>query len=300
MLYTPVASPLVSAIVVTKNRKQQLIECLRAFYATAGEAAEAVVVDNASTDDTAEVVEREFPQAKLARRPEDQGFARAGNAGLSLAAGRFLLLLSPEVEVLPGCVAGMVDLLLTHLEVGAVSPRLETPDGRLEPAARAHFPTPARVIGQSLGLGRQQRRPRSDGSSPEPEDGEGARQIDAGSFACLMLRQAAVDKVGFLDPDYTMYGEDLDLCCRLTRNGWKVYYLPRARAVRHRGRLESTDARARLWDYHRSIWTFHYKHYAFQLPAFANGLVWVTNWGRCLYEMARVQLRKDHDHRLAR
>jgi GT2 family glycosyltransferase len=255
MLQNAMPEPLVSAIIVSQDKRDQLLDCLHDFYATSGDSAEAIVIDNASTDGTSEAVEREFPRTKLTRRTEDKGFSRAGNAGLSLAAGRFLLLLSPEVRVQKGCVRRMADFLLTHQEVGAVSPRLQTPDGTLEPAARAGFPTPSTAISQNLGLGvvfpNSKRFNRFYMGHLAVEEVD---EVDSGSFACLMLRHSAVDKVGFLDPGYVMYGEDLDLCYRLKQSGWKVYYYPLAVAIRHRTPVDPADARRRLWEFHRSMW----------------------------------------------
>jgi GT2 family glycosyltransferase len=83
--------------------------------------------------------------------------------------------------------------------------------------------------------------------------------------------------VGFFDPDYFMFGEDLDLCFRLKSGGWKVFYLPTARAV-HTGTASTGGTSRSLWEFHSAMWTFHHKHYAADLPAFVNGLVWAGLW----------------------
>ena len=105
-------------------------------------------------------------------------------------------------------------------------------------------------------------------------------EMDAGTAACMMLRRGAIDRVGFFDPDYFMYGEDLDLCFRLKSGGWKVFYLPTARAVHAKSVASKQETSRQLWEFHEAMWTFHHKHYAGDLPAFANGLVWAANWAR--------------------
>ncbi|TMC11059.1 MAG: hypothetical protein E6J29_10460, partial [Chloroflexi bacterium] len=98
-----------------------------------------------------------------------------------------------------------------------------------------------------------------------------AHEIDAGTAACLMVRRAAVAKVGFFDPAYFMYGEDLDLCYRLKQGGWKIYYLPSAQALHIKGASSRQETARMLYEFHSAMWTFHHKHYADELPAFAGG-----------------------------
>ena len=115
-------TPLVSAIVVSYNTRALLLDCLRAYYACSDVPAEAIVVDNASTDGSADAVAHEFPEAKVIRLPENVGFGRANNAGLQQAEGRFILLLNPDVTVMPGCVGRLADFLLVRPDAGAVGP----------------------------------------------------------------------------------------------------------------------------------------------------------------------------------
>jgi GT2 family glycosyltransferase len=271
--------PLVSAIIVNANTRQRLLDSLRAFYSCSDVPAEAVVVDNASTDGSVEAVAHEFPEAKLIRQPVDVGFGRANNAGLQVAEGRFILVMNPDITVMPGCVGRLADFLLVRPDAGAVGPRLQRPDGLLDETSRRGFPSPTATLFHLTGLGKvfphNERLNRySMGHLPATE----THEIDAGTAACMMVRRAAVDRVGFFDPDYFMYGEDLDLCFRLKSGGWKVFYLPNARAVHARGAGSKHEASRQLWEYHQAMWTFHHKHYAGDLPAFANGLVWAANW----------------------
>lgn len=273
--------PLVSAIIVSYNTRDLLLDCLRAFYACSDVPAEAIVVDNASRDHSPEAVAYEFPEAKLIRQSVNVGFGRANNAGLQQAEGRFILLLNPDVTVMPGCVGRLADFLLVRPDAGAVGPRLQRPDGTLDHAARRGFPSPASSFFYFTGMNRAF--PRSErlnhytmGHLPDTE----THEIDAGTAACLMVRRAAVDRVGFFDPDYFMYGEDLDLCFRLKSGGWKIFYLPTARSVHLKGQSTRRETPRMLMEFHRAMWTFHHKHYAADLPAFVNGLVWAAIWGR--------------------
>src|SRR5919199_2774106 len=267
--------PLVSAIVVSFNVRNLLLECLRAFYASSDVPVEAVVVDNASADGSADAVAANFPQAKLVRLPRNMGFGMANNQGLKHAQGRFILLLNPDVTVDPDCVGRLADFLLVRPDVGAVGPRITRPDGSLDFAARRSFPSPSVAFYRLVGLSRLfPKSARFGRYNMGHVSADKAHEMDSGTAACLLVRRAAIDRVGFFDPDFFMYGEDLDLCYRLKRGGWKVYYLPSALAVHVKGAATQQATQRMLWQFHSAMWTFHDKHYADDLPAFGNGLIW--------------------------
>ena len=290
----PPSKPLVSALIVSYNVKDLLLDTLRAFYASSDVPVEAVVVDNASRDGSADAVEAEFPQAKVIRQSKNIGFGKANNLGLQRCEGRFVLLLNPDVTVLENCVGRLADFLLVRPDAGAVGPRLRRPDGRIDLAARRGFPTPATAFYRLSGLSRlfphSSRFSRYNMGHISDQE---VHEIDSGTAACLMVRRAAVDKVGFFDPDYFMYGEDLDLCYRLKMGGWKVFYLPSAEAVHFKGASTMQSTRRMLYEFHSAMWVFHHKHYAEDLPAFANGLVWASIWGRWAALSAKARLTHD-------
>lgn len=262
--------------------------CLQGLKDTADIPLEAILVDRSSSDGTVEAVRERFPIVKIVRRPADSSFGVAGNAGLALAEGRFVLLVDPSVTVGPGCVGKLADFLLTRPDMGATCPLLVDEEGELDLEARRAFPTPARHVGAATGLDRVF--PNSRFGASRLGGGAEAHEIDAGSSACLLVRRAAVDRVGFLDSDYGQEGADLDLCYRLKAGGWKIYFVPQAHAVRTPLNLPKTEVRSELWARHRSLWTFHHKHYAANLSAFPNGVVWLANWARWLYEIVRLEL----------
>jgi hypothetical protein len=274
------AKPLVSALVVSHNAKERLLQCLSAFFASADVPVEAVVVDNDSADGSAAAVTDEFPQATVLVQSKNLGYGRAANIGLERCRGRFVLLLSPEVTIDPQSVGRLADFLLTRPDAGAVGPRLLLSNGHLDPDARRAFPIPSTLFYQTVGLSRLfPRSPRfgrhNMGHLPETE----VHEMDAGSAACLMLRMSALDRVGFFDPRYFMFGEDLDLCYRLKLGGWKIFYLPSASAIHHKGSATRQAESKMLYERHRAMWAYHSKHHADDISAFANGLVWAQIWG---------------------
>ena len=284
--------PIVSALIVSRNSKDELLGSLKSFYASADVPVEAVVVDNDSSDGSPAAVTDEFPQATVLVQSKNLGYGRAANIGLERCQGRFALLLSPSVVLEPQCVGRLADFLLTRPDAGGVGPRLLLPDGRLDPDARRAFPMPSTLFYETVGLSKLfPKSPRfgryNMGHVPESD----VHEMDAGTAACLMLRASALDRIGFFDPRYYMFGEDLDLCYRLKLGGWKIFYLPVARAT-NRVKPVSADRRRRdSYERHRAMWTYHFKHHSEDVSAFANGLVWAQIWGRYAAERLRDSWR---------
>src|SRR5205807_7885327 len=116
-------------------------------------------------------------------------------------------------------------------------------------------------------------------------------EMDAGTAACLMLRASALDRVGFFDPRYFLFGEDLDLCFRLTLRGLKIFYVPSASAT-HRAQPTPPGRRRQVsYERSRAMGTYHFKHHSEDVSAFGNGLVWAQIWGRYLAERVRDAVR---------
>ena len=271
----------VSALIVSYNVRQYVLETLRAYYSTCGPSAAAIVVDNASTDGSADAIEGAYPQTRVIRLAQNLGFGRANNAGLETASSDFVLLLNPDVILGEGCVARLAEFLGAHPDAGAASPRLARPDGRLDLAARRAFPSPLASFFRFSGLSRLfPNSPRFNRYNLGNVPAGTVHEIDSGTAACLLVRRSALDKVGFFDPDFFMYGEDLDLCYRLKQAGWKIYYVPTATAVHVKGTSTRQAAGTMLYEFHRAMWTFHTKHYAGSLPGVVNGLIWLGIWCR--------------------
>jgi N-acetylglucosaminyl-diphospho-decaprenol L-rhamnosyltransferase len=239
-----------SIIVVSYNTREHLARCLRALpAATTGLAWDAIVVDNASGDGSAEMIRRDFPAVTLIANRDNVGFARACNAGLQVAGGRFLLLLNSDAVATPGSLSALVRYARAYPRVGAVGPRIRTADGR---PARSCFRFPSlarpylniavvqRLVGDRFGL-------------PYAWDHPCLRDggvVDWLSGACLLLRREALAGAGALDERYFMYFEDTDLCRRLWRAGWQVVFWPVVEVL-HEGGASGRGHEGRLSVEHR-------------------------------------------------
>jgi GT2 family glycosyltransferase len=225
---TDIASPRLSIVIVSWNTRELLARCLRSL--DVDPETEIFVVDNASADGSAAMVQEQFPGVRLLVNPENLGFARACNQAIRCSSGRYILLLNPDTEVRPGAVAVLARCLASHPPVGAVGARIVNPDGSLQTSCFRE-PRLSRELWRLLHL---------DVFWPyavyrvQNWDLTRPRQVETLLGACLMLRRAALDSIGPLDEDYFIYSEEVDLCLRLRRRGWHLIWAPQA-VVMHRG-----------------------------------------------------------------
>lgn len=239
------AQPLdLSIIVVNWNVRARLAECLASIERQAGELSmETWVVDNGSTDGSAELVERRFPWVKLLVNEENRGYARANNQALRRAQGRYLLLLNPDAVILDDALAAMLDFMDRHPEAGAVGCRLLNSDGSLQTSSYS-FPTLLTILASTYQLKRLlplEPLRRSflgrvlGGRFGHLSRHERVRSVDFVTGACMMVRREAVEQVGLLDENFFLYAEEIDWCRRMKRAGWKIYFTPQAQAIHYLG-----------------------------------------------------------------
>ena len=200
----------------------------RALDALAGRGHEVIVVDNGSADGSRELVSTRFPSARLVELGANRGYGAAANAGLRLASGRYVLVLNSDATPLNGaveCIAGYAD---AHPDVAVAGPRLLNPDGTLQPSVRG-FPTLWRLATEFFFL--RKLAPRSAALNAFYGAGFDHRapcDCDFVKGAALLLRRAALDRVGGFDESFFVFSEDVDLCYRMHLDGWKVAFVPGA------------------------------------------------------------------------
>jgi N-acetylglucosaminyl-diphospho-decaprenol L-rhamnosyltransferase len=234
-----------SVVVVTHNGRDLALRTLRsARGALAGLSAEWIVVDSGSSDGTPEAIERELPDVEVLRVP-NRGFAAGNNAGIARASGRYVLLLNPDVEVLEGSLAGLVEALDSRPDVGIASVVQRGTEGELQFSMR-RFPSPLRDLGESLFAARWPLF--STVQELETRSGRYARESSAdwvvGAFMCA--RAEAVASIGPMDERFFLYSEEIDWCLRARQRGWDVRHLPVMSVVHHAGRRDRGDLMAQL------------------------------------------------------
>ena len=268
-------------IVITNyNTRHLLRTCLQSVYAGHESISfEVCVVDNASTDGSAEMVATEYPQVHLIANSENVGYPRANNQGLralgfpSPTAPRFALLLNPDTELPPGALPDMVAFMDARPDAGVAGPRLVLPDGSLDLACRRSFPTPAvsfyRMVGLSRLFPRSRRFGRYNLTYLDPLQ---EAEVDSVVGAFMMVRAEAITQVGLMDEQFFMYGEDLDWAYRIKQAGWKVYYNPAVQVLHVKRAASRHSSRAQI-EFYRAMDIFYRKHYAAQTPRWLHVLI---------------------------
>jgi len=202
-----------------------------------------------------------FPDVRLIASESNLGFVKGNNVGVAQGAGRYVLLLNPDTEVIGDALETMVAYMDHSGDVGALGPKLLFPDGRVQPSRR-RFPTLATAFVESTVL--QQWFPRNlwlyryyaqDRSDSEEQD------VDWVIGACLFIRRQAWEQVGPLDERFFMYSEELDWCRRLKRAGWRVVYIPSATVVHHEGQSSIQVVPARHIYFQSSKVLYFCKHH---------------------------------------
>lgn len=222
----------VSIIVVNWNAKELLEHCLDCVYDTIGMVShEVIVVDNASNDGSVAMLHSKFPQVRLLENRENIGFARGNNQGITVARGMYYLLLNSDAFVNPGAIPTMLRFMERHPEAGACGCRLYYEDGTLQRSAYS-FTTLWTELWQIIWLDRLFPRSRVFGKYKLTFwDMNDIRPVDSIMGAVMMLRAEAICQIGTLDDQFFMYSEEMDLCYRLKKAGWTVYYDPEASAI---------------------------------------------------------------------
>jgi N-acetylglucosaminyl-diphospho-decaprenol L-rhamnosyltransferase len=251
-------APRVSAVVVSYNAREHLLRCLRALEPDAALPLEVIVVDNASADGSAAAVREAFPAARVLEAGANLGFSRANNLGIREAEAPYVLLLNPDAELRPGSITALVGLLEEHGDIGIAGPRTLSGDGSPQVSFGEGLTPFLEWRQQALVRGVRARRPEA---LSRAREAAGA-QSEPGwiSGACMMARRSALLAVGGFDEAFFLYEEDVDLCLRLRRAGWRIVFTPTAEVVHHLGRSVQSDPwRSRL-EYHRSHLLFYGKH----------------------------------------
>jgi len=277
------AEPEISVVIVNWRTPDALRACVNSVLAQEqAPPLEVIVVDNDSGDGSAEMVEREFPGAKLIKNDENHGFAYACNQGMRIAAAtRFILLLNPDTVVPPETVRTMVGVAERRTDAAVVGCRVLNSDGSLERTC-FRFPSLLNVLLAGLYLNRLF--PKSRFFAREFMtwwDRDDEREVDVVTGSFMLVRREVVDQVGLMDERYFMYVEEADWCYRFVKAGWKCVFSPAAH-ITHLSSGSSKQVWAKMYVWQRkSVLLFLAKWHG--RPA-----AWVANAVMFLATLPRV------------
>lgn len=254
----------VSIIIVNWNTQHLLRGCLASiFQQTTADTFEVIVVDNASSDGSAEMVRREFPQVILIANTSNRGFAAANNQGLRCAKGEYLLLLNPDTVILDHAIDKAIAFTDSEIDIGVMGCQvMETPQ-RIQRTCFA-FPSPLNILLEQTGLSSTFPRSRIFGKAWLGWwDRRSRRDVDVVSGMFMLVRRAAMEEVGLMDEAYFVYAEEADWCYRFWKAGWRCVFAPVAQIIHLDGGGKSTSqVSARMYvQLQKSLLHFHRKHY---------------------------------------
>lgn len=226
-----------SIVIVNWNARDYLRKCLESIYRNAGRLSlEIFVVDNGSGDGSADMLRREFSGVKLIENRDNPGFGAANNQALKRCAADLVLMLNPDTEVSEGALTSMVDFLKWNRRAGAVGAKLLNADRTIQLTCARNFPTLLSEFFWLTTLVRRFPKSRIVGNYLMSYwDHNDRREIDCLSGACIMARLEVLRKLDYFDEDYFIYGEDVDLCYRIKKAGWQIWYLPEAEITHYGG-----------------------------------------------------------------
>lgn len=271
----------IGVVIVNWNTCDLLRGCLRSLQeGDPSVARRVIVIDNASTDKSADMVATEFPDVELFRNPTNDGFSKANNIGLRMLGyrdvgeatnqvtdggvipPRYALLLNPDTVVPANGLRRVIDRADSDALIGVLGPRLELPDGTLDLAAKRSFPTPQVMIWRVTGLSTLFPRSRVFGRyNLTYLDEHQEHEVDTVVGAFMLVSRAAIERVGLLDEQFWMYAEDIDWAYRIKQVGFKVVYYP-AVTVLHIKRAASNQNPRTKVEFQRASLLFYRKHYA--------------------------------------
>jgi hypothetical protein len=230
----------ISVITVNYNVKEFVLNLIFSLKkALKNYSYEIIVVDNASQDGSVEFIREKFPEVKLIANNKNVGFGKANNQALAIAQGEYILLINPDAIVREDTFDKMVNFFKRTPQAGLAGCKVLNPNGTLQLACRRGFPGPWTAFTKVSGLSTLFPKSRFFAKyNLTYLDENKTYEVDAISGSFMMLKKEVYEKVGGFDPDFFMYGEDLDLCYRIQKAGYKVYYVHETEVIHYKG--EST------------------------------------------------------------
>jgi N-acetylglucosaminyl-diphospho-decaprenol L-rhamnosyltransferase len=301
----------VSVVIVNYNTRDLLERCIAAVLASeCDRAIVTYVVDNGSTDGSAEMVDSRFPNVRLIRSGTNRGYSAANNLALRQIVkdwnaagnptGNSAVLLNTDCFVERESIQLTADFLDAWGDTGIVGPKVVLRDGSLDLACRRSFPRPANAFWKLTGLATLfPNSPRFAGYNLTYLDPDETTEVDSVMGAYMMVRLEAIQAAGLMDEAFFMYGEDLDWAFRIKQAGWRVFYYPATRVLHYKGATSSRQSYRLIIEFYRAMYLFHRKHYARRTVFLLNWAVTAGIIGRGVFALARNLFRPARRKRVA-
>jgi GT2 family glycosyltransferase len=251
-----------SILIVNYNVKYLLEQCLLSvFESNRRFDTEVIVVDNHSTDGSIEYLRPKFPEVIFIENKSNLGFSKANNQAYKLSKGEYVLLLNPDTLLGENTLTKVCDFMDTHSKAGAAGVKMLNGFGKFQPESKRGFPTPWASFCKTFGLARLFPQSRLFGKyNLKYLDENGVHQVDILVGAFMLLRRKVIEQTGLLDESFFMYGEDIDLSYRITKQGYNNYYLPYP-IIHYKGESMKKDDIKYVKIFYGAMYIFFKKHY---------------------------------------
>jgi GT2 family glycosyltransferase len=257
------------------------MQCLQSVQkAITGVEAEVFVVDNASCDDSVEMLQTKFPWVNLIQNKENTGFSSANNQAIKLAKGEFVLLLNPDTLVEEDTFVKCLDFMRQTPDAGALGVKMINGNGEFLPESKRALPIPSVAFYKIFGLSKLFPNSKRFGSYHLTFlDNEKTQSVEVLSGAFMFIRKKVLDEIGLLDETFFMYGEDIDLSYRIIKAGYKNYYLPEPRIIHYKGESTKKGTVNYVIVFYKAMQIFAKKHFtnkkSFLLTWILNLAIWL-------------------------
>jgi hypothetical protein len=251
-----------SIIIVSYNVGGYLRQCLQSiFQSDEINTYEVIVIDNYSFDDSYQIVKDEFPQVKVNHNLENVGFAKAVNQGIKIAKGKYVCILNPDTLLSHDSLSTLLTYYDTHPEIGCLGPKIVNPDGSLQLACKRSIPGLQSAFYKLTGLSKLfPKNSRFGKYNLTYLDENEIHEVEAVSGSCMMIRREILDKVGYFDESFFMYGEDLDLSYRISKLGYKIVYNPNTTIIHYKGESVKNAPMDMVTIFYSALRNFYKKH----------------------------------------
>ena len=252
-----------SVVIVNYNVSHYLLQCVDSLsHALRGTDSEVIVVDNHSRDNSVTLLRQYHPEVRIVENLHNLGFAKANNIAIRQSRGEYVLLLNPDTIVSESVVKGVISFLDSHPEAGSAGVRMLNADGTVAPESRRGVPTPMTAFYKLSGLcGMFPNSSRFGRYYLGHLPWDSPQQIEVVSGAFCMLRTSVLKKVGLLDEDYFMYGEDIDLSYRILKSGATNWYVPET-ILHYKGESTHKSSFRYVHVFYQAMHIFFRKHFS--------------------------------------
>lgn len=253
-----------SVVIVNYNVKYFLEQCLHSVLKAATRTScEVWVVDNNSVDGSVEMVREKFPSVHLIANKDNKGFSSANNQAIREAAGEYVLLLNPDTVVEEDTFEKIIGFMDSHPEAGGLGVKMIDGSGKFLPESKRGLPTPSVAFYKIFGFSALFPKSKTFGKYHLGFLNENeTHKVDVLAGAFMLLRKTVLDKIGLLDEDFFMYGEDIDLSYRITKAGYTNYYFPETRIIHYKGESTKKSSVNYVFVFYNAMIIFAQKHFS--------------------------------------